>query len=196
MKIRVSEWELEDKPEVNTEMRKRAGTNTNFGELTREEAVKQFNPSLLNAPGIPEIKRCELYNKYRPLVPLPHQDIICPKPPKEVLENQKKIKNDKVRAKAHAKKKKPTKTKDKETRTDETNKDGEEESKIAEQQVVAAAAADGPRAVPMAAAAGPQAGMMPFPVMASWMPQMPHQYNPNPYLYSGFHPFHNLNNYR
>jgi hypothetical protein len=50
-------------------MRKRAGMNTNFGELTREEAVKQFNPSLLDAPGIPEIKRCELYNKYRPLVP-------------------------------------------------------------------------------------------------------------------------------
>ncbi len=109
---------------------------------------------------------------------------------------QKITKNEKVRAKAHAKKKKPTKTKDKETRTDETNEDGEEESEIAEQQVVAAAAADGPRAVPVAAAAGPQAGMMPFPVTASWMPQMPHQYNPSPYLYSGFNPFHNFNDNR
>ena len=72
MKIRVSEWELEDEPEVNTEMKKRAATNTNFGELTREDALKEFNPSLLEAPGIPEIKRCELYNKYRPLVPLPY----------------------------------------------------------------------------------------------------------------------------
>jgi hypothetical protein len=57
--------------------------------------------------------------------------------------------------------KKSTKMKDKETRTDETNEDGEKESKIVKQQVVAAAAADGPRAVLVAVAAGTQAGMMP-----------------------------------
>jgi hypothetical protein len=39
MKIRVSEWELEDDPEGNTEMKKRAATNTNFGELIREDAL-------------------------------------------------------------------------------------------------------------------------------------------------------------
>jgi hypothetical protein len=68
MKINVSEWELEDEPKVETEMKKQA-RYTNFGELTREEALKQLKPLLLKAAGIPAIKRCELYNKYRPLVP-------------------------------------------------------------------------------------------------------------------------------
>jgi hypothetical protein len=54
--------------------------------------------------------------------------VICPNPPQEVLDNQKKIKNEKVRAKAHAKKKKPAKQKDKETTADDTRADGEEES--------------------------------------------------------------------
>jgi hypothetical protein len=105
MKINVSQWELEDEPQVDTDLRKLA-RYTNFGDRTREEAMDEFNPLLLEAPGVPAIKRCELYNKYRPLVPLPFRDIICPKPPQEVLDNQKKIKNDKVRAKANAKKKK------------------------------------------------------------------------------------------
>jgi hypothetical protein len=122
MKIRVSEWELEDEPEVKKDMKKQA-RYTDFGKLTREDALRQIKPLLLQAPGIPPIKRCELYNKYRALVPQPFCDEICPKPPQEVLDSQEKIKKDKVRAKAHAKKKKPAK-KDKETTADESREDG------------------------------------------------------------------------
>jgi hypothetical protein len=70
MKINVSKWELEDEPKVETDIKKQV-RYTNFGELTREEALKELKPLLLEAPGIPAIKRCELYNKYRPLVPQP-----------------------------------------------------------------------------------------------------------------------------
>jgi hypothetical protein len=84
---------------------KKQARNTNSGGLTREEALKQLKPILLEAPTIPAIKLCELYNKYRPLVPQPYRDMICPKPPQEVLDNQKKIKNEKFRAKAHSTKK-------------------------------------------------------------------------------------------
>jgi hypothetical protein len=186
MKINVSEWELEDEPEVETEMKKLA-RNTNFGELTREEALQQLKPLLLEAPGIPPIKRCELYNKYRHLVPEPYRDTICPKPPQEILDDQKKIKNDKTRAKAHEKKKKATK-KEKETSADETRKeDGEEEGEDVAQQQVA-----------VAVAARPQAPSLVPPVMP-WMPQQ-QQFNPNlpqqfnPYFYGGFNPFNSFNN--
>jgi hypothetical protein len=104
MKINVSEWELEDEPEVETEMKKPA-KNADFGELTRLEALTTMEATLLEAPGIPWIKRCELFNKYRSLVPEPCRDVICPKPPQEILDDQKKIKNDKTRAKAHEKRK-------------------------------------------------------------------------------------------
>jgi hypothetical protein len=118
-----NEWELEDEPKVETDMKKQT-RYTNFGELTREDALKEMKPLLLEAPGIPAIKRCELYNKYRPLVPQPFCDVICPKPPQEVLDNQKKIKNEKVRTKAHAKKKKPAK-KEKETTVNDSREDVE-----------------------------------------------------------------------
>jgi hypothetical protein len=118
--------------------------------------------------------------------------MICPKPLQEVLDNQKKIKNEKVRAKAHPKKKKPAK-KEKESTADEMREDGEEESKNVEQQVVTAAAA-GPHAsllVPaVAATVAPQASSLAPPVM-TWIP---HQFNPNPYFYGGFNPFNSFNN--
>ena len=186
MKINVSKWELEDEPEVETEMKK-LERNTDFGELTRGEALQQLKLVLLKEPGIPEIKRCELYNKYRPLVPEPYREMICPKPPQEVLDNQRKIKNEKVRAKAHQKKKKPGK-KEKEKAADESREaDGEEEGKGVAKQVAAAAAA------------GPQASSIVAPVMP-WRPQqlfnpnMPHpQFNPYFYGGGGFNPFNSFN---
>jgi hypothetical protein len=191
MKINVSECELEDEPKVKRDMKKQA-RYTNFGELTREEAFKPLKPLLLKTPGIPAIKRCELYNKYRPLGPQLYRDMICPKRPQEVLDNQKKIKNEKVRAKAHAKKKKPAK-KEKETTADGRRDDGEEESENVQQQVAAAAAA-GPHAsalVPAAtAAAAPQSSSLVPPAM-TWIP---HQINHNSFFYDGFNPFNNFNN--
>jgi hypothetical protein len=158
--------------------------------------MREIQPLLLLAPEIPPIKRCELYNKYRPLVPLPFRDEICPKPPQEVLDSQKKLKNAKVRAKALAKKKnKPAKI-EKETTADESREDGKEESENVEQQVAAAAAA-GPQAttlvVAAAATAAPQASLVP-PVMPPWTIP-PHPFHPNPYLYyGGFLPFNSYNN--
>jgi hypothetical protein len=133
MKINVSEWELEDEPEVETKMKKPA-KNADFGELTRLEALTTMEATLLKAPGIPGIKRCELFNKYRSLVPEPYRDVICPKPPQEILDNQKKIKNDKTRAKAHEKKKKAAKRERKETTADERKEE------VAQQAAVAAVA--------------------------------------------------------
>jgi hypothetical protein len=168
--------------EVETDMKKQA-RNTNFGGLTREEALKQLKPILLEAPTIPAIKLCELYNKYRPLVPQPYRDTVCPKPPQEVLDNQKKIKNKKVRAKAHSKKKMPAKKeKEEEATADETReKEGGEESKNVKQQVVAVATAAGQNASPLVPIAVPLGGMVPWIVP---------QFNPNPYFYgAGFNPF-------
>jgi hypothetical protein len=177
MKINVSKWALEDEPELKTDMKKQA-RNTNFGGLTREEALKQLKPILLEAPMIPAIKLCELYNKYSPLVQQPYQDTICPKPPQEVFDNQKKIKNEKVRAKAHSKKKKPAKKEKEETTADETREEeGGEESKNVKQQVVAVAAAAGPHILSLVPAAVPP-GM-------PWILQL----NPNHYFYGGFNPF-------
>jgi hypothetical protein len=121
----------------------------------------------------------ELYNKYRPLVPQPYQDTICPKPPQEVLDNQKKIKNEQVRAKTHSKKKKPAKKeKEEKTTADETREEeGGEESENVKQQVVAVVAAAGPHTSSLVPAAVPP-GM-------PWIPQ----FNPNPYFYGGFNPF-------
>jgi hypothetical protein len=78
---------------------KKQARYTDFGELTREEALKELKPLLLEAPGIPAIKRCELYNRYRPLFPQPFRDVICPKLPQEVLDSFAKeavvaVKND------------------------------------------------------------------------------------------------------
>jgi hypothetical protein len=164
-------------PEVETEMKKLA-RYTDFGELAREEALLQLKPLLLKAPGIPAIKRCELYNKYRPLVPAPFRDVICPKPPQEILDNQKKIKNEKVRARAQQKKKKPAK-KEKEKTADETR---EEDGAVVQQ-------------VAVAAAAGPEASTVVTPVMPPRLfnPNMPQQFNPY-FFGGGFSPFNSFNN--
>jgi hypothetical protein len=139
---------------------------------------------MLEAPGIPAIRRCELYNKYRPLVPQPFRDKISPKPPQEVLDHQKITKNEKVRAKAHAKKRKPAKT-EKETTEDEKREDGKEEIENVEQQVAAA-----PAAVEQQVAEAAAAASLVLPVVP-WIPT--HPFNPNTYLYGGFHPFNSFN---
>ena len=44
----------------------------------------------LKAPGIPDIKQWELWKKWRPFVPGPYQDILCPKPSAAVCDKMKK----------------------------------------------------------------------------------------------------------
>ena len=141
-------WALEDEPEIEQDMIKSV-RSTKFGELTRQQALAEWKPVLLQAPGIPDIKRCELFNKYRSLVPKPFQDLMCPKPPKEILDGQKKIRAVKAKAKFDAKKKKSKKKEM--TTAHETNEDGKHEERGEElgEQVVRLEAA-----APVAAAVG------------------------------------------
>jgi hypothetical protein len=59
-------------------------------------------------PGIPNIKQCEMFNKWQPLIPAPFQDVLCPKPLQSIMDEQKKIKQEK--AKLYVSKKKKAKT--------------------------------------------------------------------------------------
>lgn len=123
----------------------------------------------LEAPGIPAItKRCETCNKHtRPLLPEPCRDTMCPRLRQEMTDNQKRIKNKKVRARAHSKKR-PAKE-EKETTADETRADGGEESENDQEQVAAMNASDGPQVF----------------LVSPAMPWMPCQLNPNPFLHAG-----------
>ena len=52
----------------------------------------------LERPGVPAIKQCELYNKYRAFVPAPYQDTICPYPGEDILNGERQRRNDKRKA--------------------------------------------------------------------------------------------------
>ena len=47
-------------------------------------------------PGIPDIKRVELFTKYRPLIPLQFQNITCPHPSDKALAKIKSEQNPRV----------------------------------------------------------------------------------------------------
>ena len=57
----------------------------------RLDLMKSTPINPIPLPGIPDIKKVELYKKYRPLIPTEYQDITCPYPSEDVL---KKIKGD------------------------------------------------------------------------------------------------------
>lgn len=48
----------------------------------------------LEPPGIKPIKQYELWHKWRPYIPLEYQDILCPKPSQEVIDDIKKSNNE------------------------------------------------------------------------------------------------------
>ena len=54
--------------------------------------------------GLSEIKQCELYLKWRTVIPDEYQDIMCPKPADDVLEKIKGEKREKAKVKLAAKK--------------------------------------------------------------------------------------------
>lgn len=53
--------------------------------------IKEDHPELKAPPGIPDIKKVELHEKWRPLVPVSYQNEMCPDPGDEV---RKKVKSD------------------------------------------------------------------------------------------------------
>jgi len=82
---------------MTIEVSKREGDSShtmtkNFRKLThsssREEILSQ-QPTVMEAPGLPLIKRIELATKWRKHVPIEHQDEICPLCTVEEIETNK-----------------------------------------------------------------------------------------------------------
>ena len=68
----------------------------------RRNIIRATHVELLEAPGINPYKQVELYKNYRSLVREDVQDVICPKPSKEifaVVEKEKAMNKDKKQAK-------------------------------------------------------------------------------------------------
>jgi hypothetical protein len=53
--------------------------------VNRDDILKKL-PVVEPEPGLRAIKQVELYKKWRPLVPHEFKDILCPKPPQEILD--------------------------------------------------------------------------------------------------------------
>ena len=62
--------------------------------------VENSFPLLEPASGMKEIKKVELYTKWRKLIPAPYQDVICPKPADEIINKVKKDKAKQAKSKA------------------------------------------------------------------------------------------------
>ena len=61
---------------------------------------------ILASPGVPDIKKVELYKKYCPLIPQQYRDITCPHPGEDVLLRIKTERNKKAQQRQKAKKEK------------------------------------------------------------------------------------------
>lgn len=61
------------------------------------------NLEILASPGVPDIKKVELYKKYRPLIPEQYRDITCPHPGEDVLSKIKTERNKKAQQRQKAK---------------------------------------------------------------------------------------------
>ena len=85
------------------ELRKGPGTGC------RKEILRTDQPDTIPEPGIKEIKRVELYSKYRPLIPEEFQDETCPYPGKDVMDRIKAKKNATARERAATKRRKTVK---------------------------------------------------------------------------------------
>ena len=70
--------------------------------------VEQDKPNEIEAPGLADIKKAELFCKWRELIPEPYRDDICPHPGEDVLE---KVKNSKKKKKKKNNDKSPEKRK-------------------------------------------------------------------------------------
>ena len=68
------------------------------------QQIQTLFPNPEKAPGIPDIKKVELYTKWRKLIPNHYQDSICPKPDDNVLLKVKRAKAKKAKDKLIAKK--------------------------------------------------------------------------------------------
>ena len=78
--------------------------NKQYDNPTWNNSLSVLFPELEKVPGIADIKKVELYTKWRKLIPSQYQDEICPKPEDNVLLKVKAQKAKKTKAKLAAKK--------------------------------------------------------------------------------------------
>ena len=71
---------------------------------SREERLKELTPHVLISPGLKDIKKVELYTKFRSLLQEKNRDITCPHPGDEVLNSIKSQRQEKAKKRAHVQK--------------------------------------------------------------------------------------------
>ena len=69
----------------------------------RKNKMGNYQFEKLQPPGLKEIKMVELYKKWRSFMPEEFQDIICPKPPDDVLSRIKRVRKMKKQRKKKSK---------------------------------------------------------------------------------------------
>lgn len=86
-------------------------TTTTKELINRNKAMEQWKisiiglfPNIEKAPEIADIKKVELYTKWRKLIPDSYQDEMCPKPNDEIINKVKRDKAKKAKDKLIAKK--------------------------------------------------------------------------------------------
>jgi len=72
--------------------------------IDRSELLRSAEARIIPDPGVPNIKRVELYKNYRPLIPAQYRDDLCPHPGDDVLNGIRKERNIKQRKRQKKKK--------------------------------------------------------------------------------------------
>jgi hypothetical protein len=64
----------------------------------RDRSLQRHVLTPIPAPGLKEIKQVEMYSKLRKFVPEEFRDEICPRPSQQVIDNIKKTRSEKAKA--------------------------------------------------------------------------------------------------
>jgi hypothetical protein len=75
--VTVRESNLEGAETFTQDLRKNTAIPAN---VSRKQAMSEATMEVIADPGIPNIKQCEMFNKWWPLIPASFQDDLCPKP--------------------------------------------------------------------------------------------------------------------
>ena len=70
---------------VPHDLKKKRGKGV-LSDEERKKFVKEAVPDPLKAPGLNKLKQVDLFKKWRPLIPPEFQDVTCPKPPEDVMQ--------------------------------------------------------------------------------------------------------------
>jgi hypothetical protein len=101
-RVTVRESNLEGAKTFTQDLRKNTAIPA---DKSRQQAMFETPWDVIPDPGVPNIKQCEMFNKWRPLIPDSFQEELCPKPLQSILEEQKTIKKEKQKLYVSKKKK-------------------------------------------------------------------------------------------